>query len=159
VIHTGNRSVVIVTDGGRFQPATVKTGAEVDGHIEILSGLKEGERVVASGQFLIDSEASLRGALARLEATAEAKPAAGPGGMHRGTGRITDLHIAKGRVELDHEPIASLKWPKMTMEFVVEDPGSLARFRRGDPVEFEVRGEPNKDGDYVLQRLAPRGGK
>lgn len=156
VIHTGSRSVVIVTDGERFQPATVKTGAETDGHVEVLSGLKEGERVVASGQFLIDSEASLRGALARLEGAGEAKPQAAAGGVHRGTGRITDLHIAKGRVEVDHEPIASLKWPKMTMEFVVGEPGALAHFKRGDLVEFEVRGEPNKDGDYVLQRLAPR---
>ena len=159
VIHTGNRSVVIVTDGERFQPATVRTGAETDGQIEILSGLKEGERVVASGQFLIDSEASLRGALDRLAAAGEAKPGDAPGGTHRGTGRITDLHIARGRVELEHEPIASLKWPKMTMEFAVEDPGTLAHFKRGDLVEFEVRGEPNKDGDYVLRRLSPRNAK
>jgi Cu(I)/Ag(I) efflux system membrane fusion protein len=156
VIHTGSRSVVIVADGERFQPATVRTGAETDGHIEILSGLKEGERVVASGQFLIDSEASLRGALDRLAGAGEAKPGAAAGGTHRGTGRITDLHIAKGRVELEHEAIASLKWPKMTMEFAVEDAGALAHFKRGDLVEFEVRGEPNKDGDYVLHRLSPR---
>jgi Cu(I)/Ag(I) efflux system membrane fusion protein len=159
VIHTGTRSVVIVSDGERFQPATVKTGMETDGRIEILSGLKAGERVVASGQFLIDSEASLRGVLDRLGAAGEAKPAAAAGGTHHGTGRITDLHIAKGRVELEHDPIASLKWPKMTMEFAVEDPGMLSHFKRGDAVEFDVRGEPNKDGDYLLQKIAPRSAK
>ncbi|MEW6688018.1 MAG: efflux RND transporter periplasmic adaptor subunit [Pseudomonadota bacterium] len=159
VIHTGSRNVVVVTDGERFQPTTVRTGTETDGRIEILSGLKEGERVVASGQFLIDSEASLRGALDRLAGAGEAKPGSAAAATHRGTGRITDLHIAKGRVELEHEAIASLKWPKMTMEFAVEDAGALGRFKRGDEVEFEVRGEPSKDGDYVLQRLAPRSGK
>ena len=110
VIHTGTRNVVILSDGERFQPATVTTGVHTDGHVEILSGLKAGERVVASGQFLIDSEASLRGVLDRLAGAGDAKGAAPPGGLHRGTGRITDLHIAKGRVELEHDPIASLKW-------------------------------------------------
>jgi len=159
VIHTGTRSVVVVADGERFKPATVKTGTETDGRIEILSGLKEGERVVASGQFLIDSEASLRGVLDRLGATGEPGPADAARGTHRGTGRITDLHIAKGRIELEHDPIASLKWPKMTMEFAVEDPGMLSHFKRGDAVEFEVRGEPNKEGDFLLEKLAPRGAK
>ena len=156
VIHTGTRSVVIVAGGERFQPATVKTGTETDGHIEILSGLKAGERVVASGQFLIDSEASLRGILDRLAVVGDAKQAGAPVVAHHGTGRITDLHIAKGRVELEHDPIASLKWPAMTMEFAVEDPSVLSHFKRGDAVEFELRGEPNKDGDFLLEKLAPR---
>lgn len=158
LIQTGTRNVVIVADGERFRPATVKTGAETNGRIEILSGLKEGERVVASGQFLIDSEASLRGALDRLSGGAEVRADPAAAAMHRGVGRITDLHIAKGRVELEHEPIASLKWPKMTMEFVLEDPNALAHFKRGDAVEFEFSGKPGKDGDFVLHRLSPRSG-
>jgi membrane fusion protein, copper/silver efflux system len=66
VIYTGSRSVVIVKQGAGFKPAEVQTGVERAGRTEILSGLEEGERVVASGQFLIDSEASLSGVLARL---------------------------------------------------------------------------------------------
>jgi len=66
VIYTGVRSVVIVKDEAGFRPAEVRTGAELNGRTEILSGLTEGEHVVASGQFLIDSEASLGGVLARL---------------------------------------------------------------------------------------------
>lgn len=66
VIHTGERSVVIVKDDTGFRPSQVRTGAETNGRTEILSGLSEGELVVASGQFLIDSEASLTGVLARL---------------------------------------------------------------------------------------------
>jgi len=69
VIHTGTRTVVIVADEeGRFTPTEVQTGADIDGKTVVLRGLTEGQRAVASGQFLIDSEASLKGVLARLSA-------------------------------------------------------------------------------------------
>jgi Cu(I)/Ag(I) efflux system membrane fusion protein len=68
VISTGTRSVVIVAEGsGRFSPIDVKIGSEANGKTEILEGLAPGQTVVISGQFLIDSEASLRGTLARLQ--------------------------------------------------------------------------------------------
>jgi Cu(I)/Ag(I) efflux system membrane fusion protein len=67
VIVTGERSVVIVDRGqGRFEPVEVEIGAEERGMTEVLAGLQGGEKVVASGQFLIDSEASLRGAERRM---------------------------------------------------------------------------------------------
>jgi membrane fusion protein, copper/silver efflux system len=67
VIRTGTRTVVIVSDDqGRFTPTEVQTGADLDGKTVVIRGLTEGQRVVASGQFLIDSEASLKGVLARL---------------------------------------------------------------------------------------------
>jgi Cu(I)/Ag(I) efflux system membrane fusion protein len=68
VIVTGERSVVIVDRGeGRYEPVPVKIGAEQGGRTEILEGLQGGEKVVASGQFLIDSEASLRGIERRMK--------------------------------------------------------------------------------------------
>lgn len=67
LIVTGRRSVVIVDRGdGHFEPRTVRVGAESGDRSEILEGLDAGERVVRSGQFLIDSEASLRATLGRL---------------------------------------------------------------------------------------------
>ena len=66
VIATGKRKVVIVKEAGGFRPVDVTTGQEKAGQTEILSGLKAGEQVVVSGQFLIDSEASLSGVLSRL---------------------------------------------------------------------------------------------
>ncbi len=66
VIRTGKRALVMVAhDGGRFEPAQVQTGREAGERIEILAGLSEGEKIVASGQFLIDSEASLSGVPSR----------------------------------------------------------------------------------------------
>ena len=68
VIATGTRSIVIVAEGqGRFRAQEVRIGDEANGKTQILDGIADGETVVLSGQFLIDSEASLSGTLARLQ--------------------------------------------------------------------------------------------
>jgi Cu(I)/Ag(I) efflux system membrane fusion protein len=67
LIATGTATRVIVTDSsGHFRPVVVRTGRSAGGYTAILASLKGGERIVVSGQFLIDSEASLSGALERL---------------------------------------------------------------------------------------------
>lgn len=67
VIRTGNQSRVIVAQGeGRFKPAIVHVGIETNSKVEIIGGLEEGQEVVVSSQFLIDSESSMRAALLRL---------------------------------------------------------------------------------------------
>ena len=48
-----------------------------------------------------------------------------------------------------------MKWPSMKMGFAVEQAGEIARLKKGDKVEFELRGRPNKDGDYVVTRITP----
>ena len=64
VIRTGKRAIVYVAGkAGQFRPVLVDTGIERDGLLEVRSGLSEGQQVVASGQFLLDSEASMRGVL------------------------------------------------------------------------------------------------
>ena len=69
VIMTGKRSVVMLAeDNGKFRPVEVEAGIESGGQTEIKRGLKAGQRVVVSSQFLIDSEASLKGVEARLNA-------------------------------------------------------------------------------------------
>ena len=66
VIRTGTRTLVMLaTNDGRYHPAEVKAGRDAGGQTEILAGLSEGEKVVASGQFLLDSEASLTGIAVR----------------------------------------------------------------------------------------------
>jgi membrane fusion protein, copper/silver efflux system len=75
VITTGERSVVIVANAdGTFSVVNVSVGAEQDGRAAILKGLSEGQAVVASGQFLIDSEASLKSTVSRLEGAPLAEP-------------------------------------------------------------------------------------
>jgi membrane fusion protein, copper/silver efflux system len=84
VIKTGTRSVVIVADDAtHFRPAPVRVGAEHDGRSEILEGLTLGQNVVASGQFLIDSEANLRSAFDNLAGAGQLMPQPStPGGSH-----------------------------------------------------------------------------
>jgi membrane fusion protein, copper/silver efflux system len=66
VIRTGRRALVMLAlQGGRYQPAEVQLGREAGGQTEVIAGLAAGERVITSGQFLIDSEASLSGVQAR----------------------------------------------------------------------------------------------
>jgi Cu(I)/Ag(I) efflux system membrane fusion protein len=78
IIQTGQRTVVMVAeDGGRFRPVDVETGVESGGRTEIRHGLEVGQHVVVSSQFLIDSEASLRGF--------EARVGAAPHGVHDGS--------------------------------------------------------------------------
>jgi len=70
VIHSGKRKIVFVTTGdGKFEPREIKIGAESeDGYIQIISGLFDGEQVVVSGQFLLDSESQTREAIAKMRA-------------------------------------------------------------------------------------------
>ena len=83
VIQTGKRTVVMLAEeNGRFRPVDVEAGVESGGQTEIKRGLQAGQRVVVSSQFLIDSEASLRGVEARLNnepATPAARSAAAAG--------------------------------------------------------------------------------
>ncbi|HEX7915249.1 efflux RND transporter periplasmic adaptor subunit [Rudaea sp.] len=73
VIATGLRNVVIVDAGnGHFRAQEVRLGDEANGKTVVLEGVHDGDKVVLSGQFLIDSEASLTGALARLESSGDA---------------------------------------------------------------------------------------
>ena len=148
LIRTGQRDVVIVELGeGKFRAVSVQVGAESAGQSEIRSGIKPGDKVVVSGQFLLDSEASFSAAVARLEAPEEKTQ------QHKGRGRVLAVDPVTGRVELDHEPIPSMQWPRMTMGFMVEDKAHLAKLKKGDTVEFELRAKPDADGNYVISRI------
>lgn len=138
VIRTGQRVVVMTAEAdGSFRPVEVETGLEAGGQTEIRRGLQAGQKVVLSGQFLIDSEASLKGFEARTgEKDATAKP---------------QLHVTRALIEavngevltLTHPAIASLKWPGMTMAFQLAPklknlPKSALRVGREVDIEFST---------------------
>ncbi|MFQ5666889.1 MAG: efflux RND transporter periplasmic adaptor subunit [Candidatus Binatia bacterium] len=83
VIRTGKRNIALVAlDGGRFAPRDLRLGAQVGDDFEVLDGLQEGERVVTSAQFLINSESSLQSAISKmLAATSEDQAGAASVGM------------------------------------------------------------------------------
>jgi Cu(I)/Ag(I) efflux system membrane fusion protein len=146
VIQTGKRAIVLVAEAaGRFLPVEVKTGMESEGKTLILAGLSGGEKVVASGQFLIESEANLKGALERMQPVG--------GETWTGTGRIVAADAKTGALTLEHEPIPALKWPAMTMEFEVDNPAILQGLKPGQAVGFEMA---KKDGDFVVTAIRPK---
>ena len=155
VIRTGRRSVVMLAEeGGRFRPVEVKTGLEVGDQTEITAGLQVGQRVVRSGQFLIDSEASLRGLEARLNQ--EPAPPPSTASKRYTTDAVIDA-LSGDTVTLSHPPIAALKWPQMQMDFKLPPRAQQPRdLEAGDrlQIEFEMQ-----DGDVPritsLQRVAP----
>ncbi|MDQ6639488.1 MAG: efflux RND transporter periplasmic adaptor subunit [Pseudomonadota bacterium] len=147
VIRTGKRAVVIVANAqGGFEPREVSLGMDFADDVEIVSGVNAGERVVASGQFLIDSEARLRSVLGNMAAPGSAPaPAAAPASMPGVTAAA--VHEGEGKVEsatadsltISHGPVATMKWPAMTMGFAKPDPKSFADVGAGDTVHFRFR--------------------
>ena len=134
VIRTGKRTLVMLAlPGGRYQPAEVQIGAEAGGQTEIVAGLAEGEKVAASGQFLLDSEASLSGAQVRPIAGGASATAPQPA-LHEAVGRID--RIDGNGVTLSHGPVPALQWPAMTMTFRLGSPGLARGFKTGDRVRF-----------------------
>jgi len=68
VIRSGNKDIVILSIGnGKFKPTPVKLGSYADGLYQVLEGLSEGNKIVTSAQFLIDSESNLRSAIGQMQ--------------------------------------------------------------------------------------------
>ena len=173
VIQTGKRSVVIVDGGsGRFAPVDVETGRQSGDLMEIRKGLEVGQRVVISGQFLVDSEANLKGALTRIAATgADAQqgtaPKADPHAGHTmpvapGAAAPT-VHKAEGVVRsvgdevlIKHGAIPTAGMGAMTMAFKAPKGGMPKEVKEGTSVKFEFVLTPQ--GDMQITSITPGGG-
>ena len=155
VIQTGKRSVVVVAVGeGKFKPVDVEIGMETDGQTEIRKGLEAGQKVVVSGQFLIDSEASLKATTTRMDAmpAASSEPSqAQVGESHRAEGKLE--HIGKDAVTLSHGPVPSLDWGPMTMDFQIPAAGLPKGLAEGDQVNFEFHA--GQKGEFELKSITP----
>ena len=150
VIDSGTRQIVLVQlKEGRYEPREVKLGARSDTHVEVLSGVKEGEPVVVAANFLIDAESNLKAAIGGFGSTpapAASAPTAVAG--HQANGTIEEIDSASGTVSMRHDPIPSLKWPAMTMEFKVANGALLKNLKPGAKVAFEfVERAP---GEWVI---------
>lgn len=174
VLDSGTRQVVLVQLAqGRFEPRSVRLGARGDDYVEVLEGVREGEQVVTSANFLIDAESNLKAALSGMSAAAPAVDAGRD--SSRQVGLKSDLpqktvgHQAQGVLEainddgtvsITHQPIPSLRWPAMTMEFALANTALMTGIAPGSPITFEfVERNP---GEWVITRLKaaplPHGG-
>jgi len=150
VIDDGSRQVVLIAlDEGRFKPQPVTLGQRGRDDVEVLEGLRAGDRVVVSANFLIDSESQLGAALANLAAgdSTETVPS------HRTQGVFEAYDPATGSVTLSHDAIPALHWPAMTMDFELAAPALAAGIAPGSAIRFEFRaGEP---GEYIVTAIEP----
>ncbi len=154
VIATGARQVVIVDVGdGRFRAQEVRTGDESDGRTVVLDGMAEGDRVVLSGQFLIDSEASLTGTLARLDTLdAAALPATAVPTRYSADGTVKAIDASGWTIAT--EAIPALEMGAMTMTFMRPDTVPVDGLRIGQRVRFTfVR---NADDAFEIATIAAR---
>ena len=163
VIDSGTRQVVLVQLGeGRFEPRAVKLGARSDDAVEILEGVKEGEPVVVAANFLIDAESNLKAALAGFgskENTPVAQVDKGPNATktistpgHRASGTVQSVDAKDGSISISHGPVASLKWPAMTMEFKAANAALMSTLKPGAVVDFEfVERAP---GEWVITAVS-----
>ncbi len=169
VIRIGDKARVIVAEGkGRYRPYNVKLGIETADLIEIKSGLSEGDRVVTSAQFLIDSEASLKASLKRMtvpkksgsgqpdrkmddmKPAAKAEPMAESAEKIMGQGVITAINSMDNKITLSHQPISKIGWGAMTMPFGLLDNVDISSLKLNDNVIFELV----KKGDvYVIKSI------
>lgn len=151
VIRTGRRDVVIVAeDTGRFAPVDVEVGLEFHGETEIRRGLEVGQRVVVSGQFLIDSEASLAASTLRMSA-GPGVPVESTAVVHHGTGKIES--IGDNAIVISHGPIPTLHWGPMTMGFKPPAGGAPKQLSVGETVTFAIRA--TGDGLFELVSIEP----
>jgi Cu(I)/Ag(I) efflux system membrane fusion protein len=159
VIDSGTRSIVLVQTGeGRFAPRAVKLGMRTDEHVEVVDGVKEGEPVVTAANFLIDAESNLKAAIGGLAgggpaSTAGAATAAGGNVGHQLRGTLEALDPNSGTATVSHGPVASLKWPAMTMEFAVANPSLLAAVKPGTAIDFEI--VERSPGEWVITKVRP----
>ena len=147
VIPTGRRTVIVVDRGdSKFEPVEVETGREQGGRMEILEGLDAGARVVVSGQFLIDSEASLKATTTRMGDAPEGKEYQADAKLEK---------FGKDTWTITHGPVPELKWGPMTMEFMPMKEGVPPGAKPGQEVRLFFT--LDKDGMPVVTKVAPKG--
>lgn len=147
LIRTGSAERVIVALGeGRFRAVDVVAGMESGDWIEIRTGLEEGDRVVVSGQFLIDSEASIQASALRMQSTSDSETPVAE--SVDGMGTVTAVMADEGMITLDHEPIEALGWPAMEMDLDVNDAVDLGAVAVGSRIHFTL--EQDAEGNYRI---------
>ncbi|MCA6951199.1 efflux RND transporter periplasmic adaptor subunit [Pectobacterium polaris] len=148
LLVSGSQNRVLLSDGnGHFTPRNVTAGASLGDWVEILDGLKAGDNVVTSGQFLIDSEASLRSALPQFDAETSDNPAtsAAPVG-YQTQGVIRAINGNQATIE--HEAVPELNWSPMTMDFTLPPSGLPQGVGIGSTVRFQFNMDDS--GIHVL---------
>ena len=143
VIRTGTQDRVVLALGdGQFKSIAVDVGRVVEDYTEITTGLIDGDQIVTSAHFLLDSESSISSDFKRMEA-----PDALPSSVFT-EATITDVMPSHNMITVNHGAISEWDWPEMTMDFTVANHVDLTSLRQGMGAHIEISKE--NDGQYVV---------
>ena len=165
VLDSGTRQIVLVqAKEGRYEPREVKLGARSDNYVEVLEGVTDGEHVVVTANFLIDAESNLKAAVSSFGQTSKPgvtevppeipKHGTSTGVGHQAQGTVDEIDLKAGTVSISHGPVASLRWPAMTMDFKAANAALLKDLKPGSVITFEFveRGQ----GEWVVTTIRNR---
>lgn len=147
VIRTGARDrVVLALDEGRFKSVAVELGRLNAEYAAIQSGLKAGERVVISAQFLLDSESSKTSDFRRMDHAG--RDTADPPQSVWVAASIHSVMAAERMINADHDAIEAWSWPPMRMDFKVAEGVDIAALASGMSLHIEI--SRMAGGDYAI---------
>ena len=146
-----SQHVILALGEGRFKVRDVVAGIESGDRVEIKSGLAEGDDIVTSAQFLLDSESSFKAGMQRMEPVAQnSETTAAPAAEIMAMGTVKKVMADEHRLNITHDPIKQLGWPSMTMDFTVKNNVDLSAVKTGERIHFNLQ----KDGDnYVITSI------
>lgn len=150
LIRGGQQNRVVLALGeGRFKSLAVKTGHSDNQRVEILEGLIEGEEIVTSAQFLLDSESSKSSDFTRIDVT-DSQPVDKPSQVWVEV-KVNSVDADRLKINLDHGPIDAWQWPQMTMDFQLDEYLDLEQLKPGLEAHAQVTRTP--DNKFVITDL------
>ena len=150
LIRTGNQDRVVLALGeGSFKSIEVKVGRFDSESVEILSGISEGELVVSSAQFLLDSESSKSSDFKRMNHDDGADEAAPTSVWVQAS--IISMMADHKMLTLEHEAISAWGWPVMTMDFIANQDVDFSNLSEGLTVQVQI--QKTDQGDYVISAI------
>lgn len=140
VIRTGDADrVVLVLGEGRYKSINITLGRVFDDVFEVLSGVKEGDEVVSSAQFLLDSESSISSDFMRMEAPMEENIIQQDSDISSWTqATVNEVIIDERLINLTHGPLDEFNMMGMTMNFMLSDTIDISDFKEGQEVHVEI---------------------
>lgn len=159
LIRTGNQDRVVLALGeGSFKSVAVRVGRFDSESVEILDGISDGEKVVSSAQFLLDSESSKSSDFKRMNHSDENSVNDGvvPSSVWV-SAQIKSIMADHKMLTLIHDAIPEWDWPEMTMDFIATDSVDFSLLKEGLSLHVEVT--KNSSGDYQISNIhVPEGG-
>ena len=158
VIRTGKDDRVVLALGdGKFKSIHVELGAVFDDVIEVVKGVQEGDEIVISAQFLLDSESSISSDFMRMSAMAAEANNSEMNGIEiqevsawtRAT--VNDVMLDERMVNLTHGPLEPFNMMGMTMNFMVNDDIDITQFMSSQEVHVEIVKTPS--GMFAIQTV------